>query len=241
MQKTVWIFIIGAIGIALSGYFVGDGLKGFRSVKPGAMTVKGLAEKYVRSDFAIWRVEIAEQGHTIQQTEQKFNRALAKVLHFLNKQGFKNESLQVIVPTVEDLTTRHYQYEDAKRPNYAIKGGYIVETSAVEKVPPAINHIPDLLKEGVSIQGGNEYQSNPKYLLRKFNDYRGELLQEATNNARSVAEDFAKNSGAKVGTLQNASQGVIETYGADGTYGGEKNIDKMLRVVSTLTFELLPS
>ena len=66
------------------------------------------------------------------------------------------------------------------------------------------------------------------------------MLAEATTRARETAETFAKQSGAKVGAIQTANQGVFEILPAIAIPNDrpEKQIDKKVRVVTTITYFL---
>lgn len=231
--------LVVGISIVIFGYFVGSGLKRFSSTKDGSITVKGLAEETVISDFAMWKIEIDESGRTIEEAEKKFQSSLSKLDAFLIEQGFKKEEIQAIVPIVADLTLKDFTTQDANRPKYSISGGYVTSTTNVQAVAQAINNTAKLISAGLHLVGGTSYEGNPRYFLKKFNEYRGPLLASATVNARHMAESFAKDSGAKVGRLLHANQGVIETLSDDGSYASEKTLHKNLRVVSTLTFELV--
>jgi hypothetical protein len=72
------------------------------------------------------------------------------------------------------------------------------------------------------------------------NDLKGDMLTEATKRAKEAAEKFAAESGARVGDIQNANQGIIEILPAVEIPNDrpEKQIDKKVRVVTTITYFL---
>ena len=70
-----------------------------------------------------------------------------------------------------------------------------------------------------------------------------QLLAEATKNARLTASQFASDSGATVGRICSANQGMIQIFGSDGNdesapYSPTSTPVKKIRVVSTFAFEL---
>jgi hypothetical protein len=80
-------------------------------------------------------------------------------------------------------------------------------------------------------------------VVAKFNDLRPQLLAEATKNARSIAQQFAADSGARVGSIRSANQGNIQIFGSDGNdesapFSATSTPLKKIRVVSTFEFEL---
>jgi hypothetical protein len=66
------------------------------------------------------------------------------------------------------------------------------------------------------------------------------MLTEATKRAREAADKFAQESGARVGDIQNANQGIIEINPAVAIPNDrpERQIDKKVRVVTTITYFL---
>jgi len=85
--------------------------------------------------------------------------------------------------------------------------------------------------------------ANPRYVVSSFNDLRPQLLADATKNARATAQQFASDSGARVGRIRAANQGMIQIFGSDGNdesapYSPTSTPLKKIRVVSTFEFEL---
>src|SRR5690606_27337495 len=87
---------------------------------------------------------------------------------------------------------------------YLIQAGYQVKSKKVDLVEKVNTKLAQLIKEGVTLM-----DSNPRYTMSNFNEMRPEILAEATKNARAMAEQFAKDSGSKVGAIRRANQGVI--------------------------------
>jgi hypothetical protein len=105
-------------------------------------------------------------------------------------------------------------------------------------VTKALGATEELLKSGVLLN-----ESNPQYIFTTFNSLRPQLLAEATKNARLTAQQFASDSGAKVGKIRSANQGAIQIFGSDGNdesafYSPTSTPSKKIRVVSTFEFEL---
>ncbi|HRY00769.1 MAG TPA: hypothetical protein P5171_11635, partial [Xanthomonadaceae bacterium] len=61
------------------------------------------------------------------------------------------------------------------------------------------------------------------------------LIAEATSNARQAAEQFAEDSGAKVGGIRHASQGQIDISDRDQSSPQVKKV----RVVTTVEYFLV--
>ena len=105
--------------------------------------------------------------------------------------------------------------------------------------PTAARAVGDLLKSGV-VFSSDAYNAGPSFIFTKINDLKGEMLTEATKRAREAAEKFAVESGAKVGNIQSANQGIFEISPAVEIPNDrpEKQVDKKVRVVTTITYFL---
>ena len=78
------------------------------------------------------------------------------------------------------------------------------------------------------------------YTYTKFNDIRSEMLTEAVKNGKKLAEQIAKESGAKLGSLRQVNQGQFQIFGKTTAreYDQEYSPEKVIRIVSTLQFDI---
>jgi hypothetical protein len=86
----------------------------------------------------------------------------------------------------------------------------------------------------------DSYNAGPSFVFTGISALKGEMLTEATQRAREAAQKFAEESGAKVGDIQNANQGIFEVNPAVYIPNDrpEKHIDKKIRLVTTITYFL---
>jgi uncharacterized protein len=228
--------VIGA-GIAASGYLVGKGLTGFRG-DFRTITVKGLAEKSVEADFAMWNVSFRRAGTEFAQVQQQLVSDRDKVLAFLKARGFTEAELEVRPLNVKDLLAREFAQNNQPF-RFNGTGQVVVKTKRVAKVEKATLALDPLIQSGIQIAGEGDGPAGPRYFLQGFNALKGELLSEATKSAREQATKFAAEAGATLGTLRNANQGAIRLSGDDGNEGDDGTSRmKRLRVVSTFEYAL---
>lgn len=66
------------------------------------------------------------------------------------------------------------------------------------------------------------------------------MVEEATQNAKEAAAEFAKNSGSRVGKIKYANQGVFSILPAEEIADSSEaqQINKKVRVVSTVEYRL---
>jgi uncharacterized protein len=228
--------VLIAAGVAAAGFFVSNGLERFR-MADRSVTVKGLAEKDVESDFAVWTLSFRRAGAEFNGVQQALAGDREKVLAFLRERGFTAEEMQARPLQVQDLLAREYAQGNVPF-RFNGTGQVLVRTSRVAVVETAALALDPLIQAGVQL--GSEGQAGgPRYQLRGFNDAKAPLLAEATRNAREQAEKFAAEAGAKLGPLKSANQGVIRITGDDGNdFDDGSSRGKRLRVVSTFEYEL---
>ena len=85
------------------------------------------------------------------------------------------------------------------------------------------------------------FNEGPNYLFDDINALKPSMIAEATKNARMAAEQFARDSGSKLGGILRANQGVFEILPRDKApmLQQDKQIDKTVRVVATLDYALV--
>ncbi|MDM7948506.1 SIMPL domain-containing protein [Hydrogenophaga sp.] len=230
--------LLVAAGIAIAGFAVSQGLERFR-MADRSVTVKGLAEKDVESDFAIWTLSFRRAGAEFSGVQQALAADREKVLTFLKARGFTDAELEARPLQVQDLLAREYAQGNVPF-RFNGTGQVLVKSARVAEVEQAALAVDPLIQQGIQLGGENEGgRSGPRFQLRGFNDVKAPLLAEATRNAREQAEKFAAEAGAQLGPLKNANQGVIRITGDDGNdFDDGSSRGKRLRVVSTFEYEL---
>ncbi|HMM86225.1 SIMPL domain-containing protein [Azohydromonas sp.] len=230
--------LVIAIAVALAGFAVGQGLERFR-MADRSVTVKGLAEKDVDSDYATWTLAFRRGGNEFGAVQKALADDRDRVVAFLRDQGFAAAEVEVRPLQVQDLFAREYaQVNQPLRFNGV--GRVVVKTARVSAVEAAALAVDPLIQAGVQLTANDDSgAAGPRYQLRGFNDVKAPLLAEATRNAREQAEKFAAEAGAKLGALKSANQGVITISAGDAQgYDDGTSRTKRLRVVSTFEYEL---
>jgi hypothetical protein len=244
---TVEAIILGAfllIGLALEGYFIGTGVARFKS-ETRTVTVKGLVEREVKSDQAIWSLRFRRASNNLQDAHALIVSDRDTAFSFLKAQGFNEEEInRQPTRTIDKLAREYGQSEGNEQFRYVATASLVVSSAKVDLVTKAIGATEELLKSGVVLDGQDyDGKANPRYVVTTFNALRPELLAEATKNARMTAQQFASDSGAIVGKIRSANQGAIQIFGSDGNdesapYSPTSTPTKKIRVVSTFEFEL---
>ena len=229
--------LVIAVGVAAAGWLVGQGMERFR-MADRSVTVKGLAELDVKSDFAIWTLGFRRAGNEFGAVQRQLSADRDRVHGFLLEQGFTVDEIELRPLQVQDLLAREWGTRDVAL-RFTGQGQVVVKSARVEAVTLAANRVDPLIEAGVQFFAENEGMSGPRYQLRGFNELKPRLLEEATLNAHDQARKFAADAGATLGTLRSANQGVIRVLDDDGSdMDTSRTPGKRLRVVSTFEFAL---
>jgi hypothetical protein len=228
-----------AVAIVAAGALVGHGLAFFR-IADRTVTVKGVAERDVKADVGLWPLSFTAASEDLVAAQTKVESDRRQTTRFLSQFGIDSTAISLQALNVTD--TRSNLYGGQVPPNrYVVKMSLIVRTRDVNSLRQASQRIDELVRQGVVLAAGQEYgASGPTYLFTKLNDLKPAMLGEANVSARQAAEQFARESRAKVGGIRRASQGVFEILARDRAPGisEESQIEKTLRVVSTVEYML---
>jgi len=228
-------FLLGAlvaIGLAALGHLLADGLLRFKSMDR-TVTVKGLAEREVAADVAIWPIKFSETGNDLAALYGTLQDKGALVEAFLLEAGFDAEELSLSAPSIVDRKAQGY---DASRIEFRYSGSatMTVYTGRVEHVRSAMQELVELGKRGVAISG-EEYGSRTEFLFTGLNDIKPAMIEEATTAAREVADKFARDSQSRLGRIRTARQGLFSIQDRDSNTPHIKRV----RVVSTIEYYLV--
>ncbi len=234
MKDTDWMkVVLLSVSIALAGYFVGNmrktGQKYDRYVQ-----VKGLSEREVPADLAVWPMNITLTGNQLAPLKSELEEQINTVYQFFRDQGFSEEELTRGITNINDTRADIYNRSNpAPEYRYVAISELTVRTGDVEKLQKALTESLDLIARGILLGSKNSWRPI-EYIFNGLNDLKPSMIEEATKNAREVAEKFARDSDAVVGEIRIARQGLFTIEDRD------QNTPqiKIVRVVSTIDFQL---
>ena len=156
----------------------------------------------------------------------------AKIIAFLKSKGVKENEISINAPEIID--TKAERYNTTVQPyRYNVTTVITVTSKQVDLVRGLINEQSELLKQGVAIISG-DYRYNVAYDYTSLNDIKPKMIEEATKNARTAAEKFAKDSESRLGSIQRAYQGQFSIENRDPN----TPYIKQVRVVTTIDYSL---
>jgi hypothetical protein len=219
-----------AAAVALAGWFVGDGLYRAR-MSDRFVTVKGLAEREVPANLALWPVVFSVTADDLGALQGRVEDGAAKIREFLAA-SFDAEEISAGAPRITDREAQGMISAERPGPRYVAEAVVTVRTSKIGAVREALARSGELVGQGVALIRSYEY--NTQYLFTDLEAIKPPMIAEATQDARRAAEQFARDSGSRVGGIRNAQQGLFSVEDRD-PFSPEV---KKVRVVTTVQFFL---
>jgi uncharacterized protein len=236
--------IILALGFVLAGWILGSEIRDVR-MADRYVTVRGLAQRNVKSDLAIWHLPFVEAGNDLKSTFAKSQQDQQIVLGFLHQQGIPKPNITLGQPNVVDRMANQYGSANNRTSRFIVSQDLIVRSRSVDQIAAAVQKTSELVARGVVLSAGQTYglgASGVSYLFTGLNAIKPAMINQATRNARLAADRFAADSRSTVGSIRQASQGLFTITPADASgYGGyppSAGIMKKVRVVTTVEYYL---
>lgn len=223
-----------SIALVIAGYFIGNmhktGIDSNRYVQ-----VKGLSEREVQADLAVWPINIVLTGNDLKILKDQVEAQNQEVHQFFVNHGFMDDEVTKGMVNISDAASNPYGNNNANNGfRYTAKSEFTVRTGDIRKLQKALRESLDLMSEGIVLGSKNEWQPI-EYIFTGLNELKPSMIEEATRNARQVAEKFARDSNAEVGPIKIARQGLFSISNRDLNTPEIK----VIRVVSTIDFQLI--
>ena len=224
-KKNIILGISIVAAAAVLGLFMVCTVKTLKSYDD-TVTVRGLCEKEVPADRVALRVNYSAQDNSLIDLRQTIENNNKIIINMLKQAGFTDDEIKYTSATITD----RYSYNSNNITfRYSANQTINVFTSKMDQVSKIQNKIDaDLLKKDII---SNTYSN---YEYHGLNTIKPSMIAESLKNARSAADEFAKNSGSEIGKMRTASQGYFEVDDLDENTPQIKKV----RVVSTVEYYL---
>lgn len=227
--------VVIAAGLVGAGWMAAQGMARLRT-QDRFVTVKGSAERIVDADLVVWPLPHSVSGSDLAEVQRRLDANTATIRAFLADAGFAADEVVVSPPRLEDRWA--YAYGENRAPErYRYSTTVTLRTEKVPAALASLRRAGDLVSRGVLIGGeGGEGAAagGPQFDYTKLNAIKPALIAEATANARHSAEQFAKDSGARLAGIRTANQGIVSIEDRDA---GSPQMKKV-RVVTTVEYFL---
>lgn len=248
-KSTVAILSIAIIAITVGMIFSAFMLSRFmlkiQRTTEKSITVKGVAEKQVKSDLAAFTCSIKVKGKTLAEGHAALEKASKVLCAKLDSLGFTDDMREdASIDCVEiyrTVTTKERGKETSENffDYYSLTYSVRVRTNNVDIVAQNILKIYELTARKLNVHVGS-----PQYFISNPEQYKLALVNDASASAAERAKTAAQHSGSTLGPLMTARQGVIQitrpASSETSDYGmyDTASVHKVIRLVMTMEFEL---
>lgn len=229
LENTVKASIILSAGIVVASLFIGEATKDMKS-NERYVTVKGLAEREVKANKVIWPIAFNDVSNDLNSLYESIESKNKTIVDYLKKNGVKDSEISVASPSVFDRMAQSYVSENVKV-RYQISEVITVTSSDVDKIMKLMSKQSEMLRLGIAV--GTNYENRVQYLYTSLNELKPEMIEEATKNARQVADKFAEDAECNLGSIKYANQGQFSI-----TEDMNTPHIKKIRVVTTVDYFL---
>ncbi|MCJ2183241.1 SIMPL domain-containing protein [Novosphingobium sp. 1949] len=226
-----WLGAAGVLagGLVFAGYALGDGLTRWGRAER-SVTVRGLAERDVTANLATWTISYSASATDLASAQASVDRDTREVRAFFQRLGFAERDLQ---PTGVNVAP----FKDNGQSGFTVRQRMTLRSTDIARAQKAVRSQFDLVRHGVVIEEG----SGMSFTFTRLDTIKPAMVAAATRDARASAQQFAKDSGARVGAIKKATQGYFSIAPRDGEEAGWGAGDtpyKRVRVVTTIDFYL---
>jgi uncharacterized protein len=198
------IFIAAAL--IVGAWILGSAVRDFRSYDR-YVSVRGFAEQEIRADLAYWPISFSVTGNDLQQVQKELDLGAHEVMAFLGRHGLDDAEISVSAPRITDQHA--YGVSEQHRPanRFTAQGVITARTGKVAEVKKAMASAGELVSGGVVLIHSYEFQ--PRFEFTGLAEIKPGMIADATRDARNAAQQFAHDSGSRVGAIRRASQGLF--------------------------------
>jgi hypothetical protein len=228
-----------AVGIALAGFLAGNGFVRAKGADR-YVTVKGVSEREVKADLAIWPLHLVGADNDLVAANEKLAKSTANVRAFLVRHGVDTTQIQTSGFSATDALANQYSPDRTPTNRYIVNQTVLVRSTHPDLVLKASQQIGELAAIGVVISSGEGGGGGPSFVFSGLNKLKPDMIADATARAREGATQFARDSHSDLGVIRQANQGYFEILPRDQSPGIDESsqIAKLVRVVVTIDYYL---
>lgn len=211
---AVWQMLAGAfiaLALAFLAVNIKSGMLQFRDADR-VVSVKGLAERTVEADLALWPINFSVVGNGLDQLQTDIEAQQNLIRSFLLLKGFVETDIQLSMPQITDQHANVYGSALAPE-RYRAQVTVLVRTQDVEQVKTGMQSVGELVKSGVALT--QSYEFRPSFVFTGLESIKPDMIADATRDARAAADQFARDADASVGSIRRASQGYFSITDVD--------------------------
>ena len=227
-QTNPWFY---ALAFIIAAFIISSGFSDINP-KERSVSVKGLAQREVSADLAIWPLSFGLGDNSLENLQKSIKEKSDALSKYLQDKGLHKDDFSILAPSITDNSLDPYMDQTKVQYTYLAKVNFLVRTDKIKEIKKAYEDLLELASKGIAIK--QDYENKIVYEFTKLNEIKPEMIAEATKNARKAAEQFADDSNSDLGEIKRATQGLFSIQ--DAAIGLEDK--KSIRVVTQVEYLL---
>lgn len=186
------------------------------------ITATGSARRRIRSDLVVWRAVVSARSPTRAEAYATLARDVPRARQWLIARGFPANFVQVQAVETREIHPHAPNGQELEETvvAYELEQAVRIETRDVDRVAAAERDITALMSDGLAIES-----EAPRYLYTRLSELKIELTAEAARDARTRAEQIARQSGGRLGQLSRGRMGVFQVNAANETETSSEGVN----------------
>ncbi|BAV94462.1 SIMPL domain-containing protein [Ichthyobacterium seriolicida] len=234
-RQTILLSLILSVGIILSSIAIANTLVKGEKVDR-FVTVIGSAQRDIEVDLGVLHLNIGhcEKDQDLSEVKNALDSKIQFIYDYLESKGIEKREIEqshfyvsLVNFPVDDYSDSQYESD-----RYYARVELVVKTHNVDALRESISDMYTLISKDITLS----YTSHVGYMVRNLAGIETELKEEATKNARELAEKFGVYSNSTIGGIKKVHQGdlSVERYDFNSTLNFQK-----ASVSSTVEFYLI--
>ena len=145
-----------AIGMIGGGSMIGRGLFAARA-SDRYVTVKGLAEREVPANLAMWPIVFSTTGNDLVPVQATLDASAKKIFAFLQARGFAPSDYGLSSPRVTDRDAQGGRMRGEAGDRYVAEQTVTLRSGKIGAVKEAMQRSGELIRQGVALVRRDEY------------------------------------------------------------------------------------
>ena len=135
MKNLDWLKVgVISISVIIAGFFIGNMHK-IGKKYDHYVEVKGLSEREVNADLAVWPLNISVSANDLGQLKREIESQNKQVYNFFINQGFSKEELTVGSTNINDVYADMYNQNSRNSEfRYLAKSDFTIRTNNIERL-----------------------------------------------------------------------------------------------------------
>jgi hypothetical protein len=164
LVATLLPYLVLAVGIAIGGWFIGQGFLKGRSADR-FVTVKGVAEREAKADVALWPLRLSAADNDLAAAQARIARNTAEVYGFLQRHGLDTARAELEGVDVADAFANQYGGERPSAARFVVSQTVMVRSQDVDRVVAASARVGELVQGGVVLSSAEQFANDSRSRL----------------------------------------------------------------------------